>query len=1386
MPNPLTQQLLNQPPPTTSVNPLTSQMLTDTSSSFTGEPRGIDYLKAEEEFGEIGQFALARQRGRAFTSGATGFLSTTLRSLSTTNQMLRDEWGIDLGGINTSANFANQLDLWLADNGLTQTDPRLKGDWISDKIPNALGNMSAQLAAMALTRKIGMPAWGTAATSFSLLGLQAGQSEFERALAEGATRQEAYSRFRWNFAVTGAIETVVLGRMLNRFGANTSLLKRMAANVGENAASGALEVISSDIIAGREIDLNEVGESALLEAIAGGILGSSGDITRSISSNARKGVRAGLAKFQGQKPTDALQELGMTESEAFEFVEDDLMMPNEALGPQPLLAPIDSVALTTEQQRRVDASQGLIADPALNNFLSPDARMRKSAVDKSVEASISARVEKLSTLTADFAQTAEPTEAATRDRDADRIISKAEQDVASAVTPIQIKTLSDEIKNVAAKLSPDAIAKVNRALTTKPDATKIAKALEVIRQSRVAKRTTKAVSDLKVSMTKAKSSLSLTPQGKTATGKTQSKITAKNRKAIQEILDILTKKVKGGKKASLSTLKKIQEDDTFVPTVSEIKNIERQDQVDVNKLNADQAELLSGALDDLLLGGLSEKSEARKEVIEQREAFHANVVGTITKTVALKPLAKGQAVGRDKENQGLSGKFVRSLFGKFEITSLDTTVLMLGSDGTNNPDSSWFYNKFIETPQRAYNDTIAYTQNGDDALLAFGAENGLSPEAMISMSTTLSRESGIGRVAEVLAGSNVETQMIKAEVIDPKTGKAMEIDMSKAQAMGIYAASHDPRFMDRVVNGRGDKKALLQLNLTKQKKARSFSLDRPMYDSIVNSLSQSEKNLAQFMVNYLNTVNRGDMAAWSTRVLDRDITRQSTYWPIKTIGQADLTSEEMSSGAWATSEADNQGITKESVEFSDATIRVQDIFLAYREHQQRVGAITQASEAFTSVTRSLNDPAVREAFNQTKDGKRALTRLENDYSSIVGQLVGTPVGHFSATYDFINKYKRNITVAAIALNPLVASYQVVSTLAATSHIPAQYIKGAMLSGSMTDSSIDDRMMADTEIRARAEGMGIGMLSEGAERGDPAIFARKGAIDRLMFMVRGMDKAAIRTIWKASELYVKAHPEMKQRGEGTMSEIEAISHIANKTINETQPTRNPFNQSGLAASAQRGSEISSLMSQFGSQRLKYVDMLYKAATRNSNNGPTIMAAMMSKQMGIVAMSATFIAVLQELAQMLFNENEENDSVQATKEILQRSVKNLAGIFPLGSLAGDTMVRFIDKLALTLPDDPFTVFGTSGSQLRNQGFTAVDSVSGDLLNDMISLSGSFLSEDSDPAKKMADLAITVGMVTGIPITVPFRDSMRAYKGWTQEVEGVRASRRSSSRKTKRKPR
>lgn len=319
------------------------------------------------------QALMARTASKSAAKGLTYSFGQLFNGLDTLADMMADAVGASRGTFFESmGGLLNDM----ANSDAVEINPFIEDGGGSLKLmtvtlPEAVGNLAGQMAQAGLLKGAGMSSFSS---GFIPLSIQAGQSQFERALSEGKSISEARSQFIWYGLSQGFVEAVVMDRIFGRMakaGTDDSLdyFRKYLIGRLEGATSGATESILSDWIAGSDIDWMNALQSAGVEAVAGGIIegASRGFVMSSTGQKMIDGFNKaartvyspiadirveGKAKQVQQRIYDTQISLGATPEQAQSFTEDVTGAIEEARETDPVAA-LEVIQAHESRWRRV-------------------------------------------------------------------------------------------------------------------------------------------------------------------------------------------------------------------------------------------------------------------------------------------------------------------------------------------------------------------------------------------------------------------------------------------------------------------------------------------------------------------------------------------------------------------------------------------------------------------------------------------------------------------------------------------------------------------------------------------------------------------------------------------------------------------------------------------------------------------------------------------------------------------------------------------------------------------------------------------------------------------------------------------------------------------------
>jgi len=530
-----------------------------------------------------------------------------------------------------------------------------------------------------------------------------------------------------------------------------------------------------------------------------------------------------------------------------------------------------------------------------------------------------------------------------------------------------------------------------------------------------------------------------------------------------------------------------------------------------------------------------------------------------------------------------------------------------------------------------------------------------------------------------------------------------------------------------------------------------FSLSRDDLELIEESAMAEdprEMELARNLVSYINGPLKGIARAYSIYTWGYDFTEKGTYVPRHRTGiEGQEVSLSDSASTLRPKVLRSSGVFSERVNSKDQLkpIQIRDAVTEFNSHAWAVSMVSHLDPAVRDAQKVLKTPAVRSAILKTKHGRKFLARFEDTYKELAASVVGRPEsgGVFDKAFGLVT---RNLTKALLGYNPMVATYQPWSLIAAATVIEEHYLFEGM--GAAFDMSVNERMNQHPEIWFRNEASSQGLISSGQEEhsGSTGVGGFTPTDDRAFFMIRAMDQAAIRVIFRASEL--KAEAQLREQGvEPNPGRIQELAgEIAIEVIRESQPTPgDPMHESAAGIDA-RKNKTGKIFTMFRAQRLKNVDIIYRNALlmmkdpdNIAKHSKNVFYAMMVQSVGIAATKQFWFYVLAAPALLAGRggrkKKEEEDKMKAWGKA---TIEAASGNF----IFGQFLALMINRVVI-------------GGRIFTPDITPISSLGEDLFYGTAQFAGGAWEWDYKTMTKAMTRVAAAGMAfRGKPVVAPLR--------------------------------
>jgi len=619
-------------------------------------------------------------------------------------------------------------------------------------------------------------------------------------------------------------------------------------------------------------------------------------------------------------------------------------------------------------------------------------------------------------------------------------------------------------------------------------------------------------------------------------------------------------------------------------------------------------------------------------------------------------------------------------------------------------------------------------QHAQDALTAAVEAAGLQlgSRDLATMSRLLAPR--YGRAEATIKGKPSLAKATKAEILTIRLSKGRTIKMTRGDRMYLRATLQDVATRDLILfEG-------VPIKIRTHKAGQTYTLTQADVQAILNhgdaAKIRQEEAIVDSLMRYINTELKEAISQWSVWKLGYDITHEALYFPRHRAGIV-ADKQAMTSTQYIQQTLSSVGYVQERLDDRTSPIEIRDIFSEFNNLAWASYSLSELEPALTTARKTLENPNVRDAIRNTR-GSKLLAYWQSHFDELARESVGGPTLR-GPTTGFVNDITNRLTVGLLGLNPRVWMYQPASLLLASTEIPERYILKAVGTASMLNSRIDDRMRAGSpRIRARIEASAHGLLNEAGGPGQ-MILGFKPKNELFMRGISACDRMAIRAIWRASELQVRA--EMPNLTGDAY--VQAVRTIAERTINRTQPVFDTMHMSGIALEGRRNAWVRAA-TMFHSQRNQNINMVARSAIRASRDSSRANRLRQMKNVSLVIIGQTaFIMGIKELWQRILGKDEDEDD---------KSWRGLAADFAdvtISNLYFGEPISFLTQVMIQ-PD----------RRMYGSDFSAISGVIEDTLRAGWTLRKNADLTDPKFWNATIDLAESISAASGVPFTAAFR--------------------------------
>ena len=674
---------------------------------------------------------------------------------------------------------------------------------------------------------------------------------------------------------------------------------------------------------------------------------------------------------------------------------------------------------------------------------------------------------------------------------------------------------------------------------------------------------------------------------------------------------------------------------------------------------------------------------------------------------------------------------------------------------------------------RAYSDFLSDYYDSVDYITGVLKDLGVDTSTkkgmrmMVEMSRPLASIKGrfFARKAD---GSIGKPELVKAKFITFKAPTSgTEIELTEGELIDVLAHFYDADTVKQMLGGAPVK--IVGLNKEVQLTAKDIiELKRWAEEN-----HQRAVQIADAMVSYANGPLAQLMERWSVDKHGYSNVSENTWWS-RPREHSKQEQEALEKQGMVRRSLSSAGVTKARVEKSKDPILIQDAFVKFSNLAWTISGVSNMENAISTAKAVLNDKKVKEFISETKHS----SDIKSYYNDLFGELVESIVGGVpivGSVDRWGRRLRNNFVKGTLALNPRVGAYQFVSVAAATAEIPHLYVAeatsamGLNVVGSMAHTvrgsneseinRIDNAM--DTwspYLRLRFDSSAFGLVTSRSGMDAVALFGVPPKGEKGMMIIQGMDRYAIRTLWRSSELWVSADIkngklDMVEGSDAYWSEVARRTETA---VKRTQPTMDPLHSSGLTKEAKR-SWWASLLTMFMSQRNKNANMIARALlkSRRRELSPRsvkpLISTLMYQPLGLIFIAAVYESVLT-------GDDEAWDNLNIFKGLPQSALSINLGNVPVG----DYLAFSVKKIgeAFGLLDEKYSGFDPSLPVLSTLDSLHMNTVA--LLKNIVPVFTEDEVEKDKLIKAATNTALNYGRLRGYQLTPVFSQLKRMYLG------------------------
>ena len=387
---------------------------------------------------------------------------------------------------------------------------------------------------------------------------------------------------------------------------------------------------------------------------------------------------------------------------------------------------------------------------------------------------------------------------------------------------------------------------------------------------------------------------------------------------------------------------------------------------------------------------------------------------------------------------------------------------------------------------------------------------------------------------------------------------------------------------------------------------RRFKIDEDGLRTILASSTEQDRAVVKAIKEVYNGTSKDRLNKTWRELFGKDLATHDDYFPRmrdveKTIDDIEEVMRPAQDGTLT-----GRDLTKERAENPKAPVVIGDILSTSDKHFAQVSAIVEMAPAVRKVRAILGNREFKDATVRSYGDS-----MHNAIDTWVQDVIEEAGGFrrpMTPTQVTLGKLVSNTAVGVLGVNPWVILKQLPSFGNAMTEIDPRYmLQGAKDAIMLEPRAVRDRMFEHSpQIWARYKVHASRLIGD-MRNTTPIQRSSKDLSDKLMAGISWADQNVIASIWRASELKVKA----EQPNLGGDAYWKAVNDQADRVIRRTQPNFDSVNTSSIQRKG-KGDPFMKAASMFMSQRNTNYNMLYSAL---ASKDPKKIAAIL----GVVAIA-----------------------------------------------------------------------------------------------------------------------------------------------------------------------